>query len=95
MQSSTKEAMTAILRTDPTINTSERTRLVGLLNSPEKQATEPGKICKRKEVAARVGRSTRTIDYWVKAGLLKPVKLPGHSRALGFRECDVRALVGE
>jgi len=96
MLESTAQAVVAMLKVDPTINTSERARIVDLLTKPPKadDPTATARILKRGEVAKLVGRSTRTIDLWRKAGLLKPVQLPGHSRALGFRLTEVQKLVG-
>jgi predicted DNA-binding transcriptional regulator AlpA len=95
MLDTTKQAVTAIIKADPTLNTNDRVRLIALLDKGDKQPdTAPVRIMKRREVAALVGRSTRTIDLWRKAGLLKPVQLPGHSRALGFRLSEVQKLVG-
>jgi len=96
MLESTAQAVVAMLKVDPTINASERARIVDLLTKPPKtdDPTATARILKRGEVAKLVGRSTRTIDLWRKAGLLKPVQLPGHSRALGFRLSEVQKLVG-
>lgn len=96
MLDTTKAAIAAMLKADPTLGTPDRARIIARLTEPAPTTTNgsPGRILKRSDVAALVGRSTRTIDLWRKAGLLKPVQLPGHSRALGYRETDVRALVG-
>lgn len=95
MLPSTKTAVAAILGTDPTINKSERASLLNSLELKNQQNDrKPIRILKRQDVAAITGRSVRTVDYWRAAGLIKPVKLPGKSRALGFRAQDVEALLG-
>ena len=51
-------------------------------------------IMRREEVAKLAGRTLRAVDKWAEQGLLKRVKLPGRKKAIGFRESDVRALLG-
>lgn len=41
-----------------------------------------------KAVAMRFGVSTRTVERWIKAGLLDPIDLPGQLR---FRVADILA----
>lgn len=59
-------------------------------------APTPDRILTRREVADRFRRTTRSVDAWARRGLLHKVKLPGASRAAGFRASDVeRLLAGE
>jgi len=96
MLDTTKTAVAAILKADPTLNNGDRARLVALMEKPELDpVTGPAsRLLRKSEVAERFNRSKRAVDYWVKAGILKPVRLPGQSRAIGFREADVAALAG-
>ena len=45
------------------------------------------------EVARRLGRSPRAVDRLAAEGALRKVLLPGRTRAAGFRESDVAALI--
>lgn len=56
--------------------------------------TEADCILTRRATAERFNRSTRTLGMWARAGILKPVVLPGRKRACGFRASDVAALIG-
>lgn len=56
-------------------------------------ASEPDRLIKRSEVARLLGRTPRTVDLWVRRGLLRRVRLPGRLRAPGFRLSEVRALI--
>lgn len=95
MLDTSKQAIAAIVKADPSVSQRDRARLIAYLNNPEPAtSTTPGKILKRRIVAERAGRSVRTIDNWTKAGLLRAVKLPGQTRAIGFRAADVEALLG-
>ena len=50
---------------------------------------EPWRLLDLEEAAARLGRSTRTVRAWAKAGLLMSVKLDGG--ALAFELADLQA----
>jgi hypothetical protein len=56
--------------------------------------TEADCILSRRATAERFNRSTRTLAFWAKQGILRPVILPGRKRACGFRASDVAALIG-
>jgi hypothetical protein len=53
----------------------------------------PARIIRRMEVARRLGRSPRAVDRLAAEGALRKVLLPGRTRAAGFRESDVAALI--
>jgi predicted DNA-binding transcriptional regulator AlpA len=58
------------------------------------QTTErPERILSRQEVARRFNRTPRSVDHWARKGLFEKVRLPGSSRAVGFRESDVERLI--
>lgn len=54
---------------------------------------EADRILTRRATAERFNRSTRTLGMWARAGILKPVVLPGRKRAVGFRASDVDLLI--
>ena len=56
-------------------------------------APAPERIVDRGSVADRFHKSKRTVDQWAARGLLHKVKLPGSSRAVGFRLSEVEALL--
>lgn len=95
MLPTTLEATTAIFRADVSIAPAERAHLLALLRQPFPNVSEPGpRILRRAEVARRFSVSTRSIDKLAFQGLLKKVHFPGRSRAAGFLESDVTALIG-
>lgn len=53
----------------------------------------PDRVISRAEAAKRFGRCARSLDNWVQRGLLKKWHLPGISRATGFRESEIVALL--
>jgi len=54
--------------------------------------TDP-RILRRAEAARRLGCSLRSVDNWTRDGFLRKVTFPGRTRAAGFRESDVVALI--
>lgn len=52
------------------------------------------KIIRRPEAARLLARSTRAVDYLVKAGVLPKVTFPGHQKGAGYRLSDIQALIG-
>ena len=56
-------------------------------------ASDRQRIMKRAEVAKLFGVSVIRIDQLAARGILRKIKLPGLSRALGFVEGEVRALL--
>jgi predicted DNA-binding transcriptional regulator AlpA len=84
----------AILRTDATLRDTDRARILTACQNPTGQLANPGpRLLRRREVASRFGTSLRAVDKWSKEGLLPRVRLPGRTRAAGFRESDVAALI--
>ena len=59
----------------------------------EMTATRPERILSRADVASRFNRTPRAVDQWARKGLLHKVKLPGSSRAVGFRASEVESLL--
>lgn len=59
----------------------------------QKAEVRAARILRRAEVAVRFGVTLRAVDLWSKKGLLKRRVLPGHTRAAGYLESDVEALM--
>jgi hypothetical protein len=97
MLATTIEVMKASLKADPTVTPADRARVLALLRNGEPKQGVPQqnveRIRRRADAAERFSVSTRTMDRWAKQGVLAKIKLPGHSRASGFREADLTALI--
>ena len=93
MFQTTIDAVKAILATDPSVNAEDRRALVEALRSGVKAEARHDRVLRRPEVARRLGVSVKALDQWKRRGVLSPVTIPGSSRALGFRESDVEALI--
>jgi hypothetical protein len=96
MHSSTKTALTAILRTDPSITHEVRAAVLAALDgkaAPAASTPAVPRLLRRGEVAKRMAVTVRAVDLWTRSGILQKVTLPGHRRASGFREQDVIALI--
>ena len=78
---------------DPSVNPEERKSLVETLKNGAKAEARHDRVLRRPEAARRMGVSTKALDQWKRRGVLVPVQIPGSSRALGFRESDVEALI--
>jgi DNA-directed RNA polymerase specialized sigma24 family protein len=59
----------------------------------ESTAPAPERIITRAEVAERFRKSVRAVDQWAKRGMLRKVRLPGSSRAVGFCLSEVENLL--
>jgi hypothetical protein len=103
MLDSTIELIRAGLKTDPTLSSEERTRLVAMLRHHGKpmqppptvrQEVEP-KVIQRKQAAERLNSSLRLIDLLAKQGVLKKCVLPGRRRAVGLLESNLSALMAK
>ena len=98
MLPTTLQAVRSILTADPSVNPLERNRLVAALRQggeakvPHPSAAGP-RLMRRKEVAARLSVSPRTVDKLAQAGTLRKRMLPGRVRASGVLESDVVTLL--
>jgi hypothetical protein len=98
MLPTTIDVFRAGLKSDPTISPAERARLLALVrngptpaNKAEAQPETGPRIIRRAEVARRLSVSLRTVDKLPVAKF----KLPGRTRAAGFLESDINALLVE
>jgi predicted DNA-binding transcriptional regulator AlpA len=71
----------------------ERRALVAELAGEPRTVAAVPHILRRAEAAARLAVTPRTVDAWARRGLLPKVRLPGRTRAVGFRASDIDALV--
>jgi len=93
MLQTTIDAVRAILSADPSVNSEERKALVEALKKGVKAEAKHDRVLRRPEAARRLGVGVKALDLWKRRGVLVPVTIPGSSRALGFRESDVEALI--
>ena len=99
MLSTTTDAVRSILKADPSVTPTDRTRiLAGIRNHGRDTTTAPAappanRILKRGEVAERMGRSLRFVDKLAAEGILPKKTLPGRTRAVGFASVDVERLL--
>lgn len=97
MLDTTYEAMRAVLRADPSVPLPQRNELLAMLRrgpnaKPERATPSGARLVRRKEAAARLGVSLRTLDKLSRElGLRR--KLPGRRRALGITELDLNSLI--
>lgn len=101
MLPTTSAAVRSILAADPSLTPSDRAGiLAGLRNhgrpaeptAPTPATNEP-RLIRRREAAARLGRSLRALDLLARQGILPRVILPGRVRGGGFRESDLVRLI--
>jgi predicted DNA-binding transcriptional regulator AlpA len=98
MLTTTLDVFRATLKADPTVSPKDRARLLALLRTPDAPVKSPyppldtaPRILRRAEVANRLSLSLRTVDKLP----IKKIKLPGRTRAAGFLESDINALLDQ
>ena len=98
MLNTTKDAVRAILKADPSLTPADRSRiLAGIRNhgkekTPKSTPPEERRIIRRAEAARRLGVSLRAIDTWAAQGILRKIKLPRRTRACGFSSTEIERL---
>jgi predicted DNA-binding transcriptional regulator AlpA len=94
MLPSTRIAIRAILNADPSLTVFARATIMAAINEKniDPSLIAP-RLLRRKEVAKRLSVSERTIDLWVREGLLQKIVLPGRIRGVGFKESDINQLI--
>jgi hypothetical protein len=68
--------------------------LAGRPGQSQSEQPQPARILTRSATADRLGHSTRYVDRLASEGILRRVTIPGRTRAAGFRESDIAALIG-
>lgn len=99
MLNTTKEAVAAVLKGDPTVTAQDRTQIVAVLQNhgrtgPVAGTTREPRILRRNETARRMGCTTRHVDNLAREGILTRIILKGRKRSSGFRESEVNSLIG-
>jgi hypothetical protein len=97
MLPTTYDAVKAVLKADQSILVPERNQMLAAIRRggaaakpPIQTTSETGpRVLRRAEVARRLSVSLRTVDKLP----VKKFRLPGRSRAAGFLEADVNALL--
>lgn len=93
MLTSTRQAVAAILNTDPTVSPETRKAFVAALSNPEATKNEIPRVLSREECGRVLGVSVKRVDQIARAGHLKRVTTPGTCRAIGILESSLRSLV--
>ncbi len=96
MYDTTRDAVRAVLKADPSLDPETRSRMLEALSGVSSGKTKENgetRIIRRAEAARMLGRSARAVDYLAASKALTKVTFPGHSRAAGFRLSDVTALI--
>lgn len=97
MLATTLQIIKSGLQADPSLTPADRSRLLALVRQkpekPERITDSAARIIRRREAAARLSCSLRTIDKLHAQGILRKRKLPGRVRASGFLESDVERLI--
>jgi len=98
MLDSTKSAIEAVLRCDPSITEGQRRAALDALTGQTAAAIADrapiDRVLKRETVAEILGVSRRTVSEYARRGLIKSVRNGEHGkRANGFSERSVRELL--
>ncbi len=95
MIQSTRTALFAILRADPSIDADELNRIKAAIDGKtDKAGTPPARpLVKRSELKRLTGLSVVSIDRYARMGFLVRVHLGGASRATGFTPESVDAFL--
>ncbi len=95
MLPTTKRAISAILDCDLFV-TLEHRRLI--IEAAERQPIEQRQpraipqVVRREEAAKYLGSSARKIDRLSRVGIIRKIKIPGTTRAIGISKASLRAL---
>lgn len=99
MLQTTADALRAVLKSDPTISSADRSRILTAIRNhgrqcePDNSQPKQTRIMRRSEVAQLLNRSLRFVDKLSAEGVIQKVKLTGRKRAVGFRSKDVDQLL--
>ncbi len=93
MLTSTRDAIGAILRTDPSITAAARAAFLQSLTRPGTDRAPTDEILRVPEVARLLSRTPRGVHLLAQRGVLAKVTFPGSTRSAGFRRSDVERLL--
>jgi hypothetical protein len=94
----TLEIIRTVLKTDETITTEERARIIRFLTTPVGAPPvvpkPPARIVSFKEAAARLAVERRTIYHYCRKGILIRAKISGKKSASGVTEESLTMAIG-
>jgi hypothetical protein len=95
MLKQTLTAIGAILESDVTLSPEQRKIIVAYVKNPSTSTPTAAlpRIIRRDEAARLIGVTPKRCDQIAALGHLIKIMLPGTTRAIGFSESSVRALV--
>jgi hypothetical protein len=96
MLKSTRDAVKAVLKSDPSLGANDRLRLLNAIKSGGegiRVAKSETRLLRRAAVANKLGCTIRQVDNLARQGILRRVILPGRRRGAGFRLADVESLI--
>lgn len=93
MLQTTKQAISAVLAADPSINADVRKGIMVTLANPGSSKNEIPRVLSRQECGRILGVSVKRVDQLARAGHLKRVVTPGTRRSMGILETSIRVLV--
>ena len=95
MKTTTLDLIKSVLKTDETIPTDERSRIIRMLTTPaDTTPRPPTRIVSFVEAAQRLAVKRRTIYHYCRAGILARARLPGKGRARGVTEESLLQAIG-
>ncbi len=92
MLHTTKQALAAILATDPSITSEHRKAILDAGQLLPTAVAHIGRVIRREEAGRLLGVSAKRVDQLARAGILKRVGVPGTSRSIGISEASIRAI---
>ncbi len=92
MLGTTRQALAAILATDPSVTKEQREACLIALASSAVAANTIARIIRRDEAAKLLGVGVKRVDQLARAGVLVRVTVTGCKRAIGFSEASLRAI---
>lgn len=82
-----------LVKGDPKATAEGKRRIIDALTSPHADEPKPERVLTVGEVAARIGKTRKTVHLYCKMGLLKKAKFGAQSRASGILASSLDALL--
>jgi hypothetical protein len=94
----TVQVLVAVLKSDPTVTPKDRAEFLAMLRGRDNKSSVPNqlpetRLLRRKQAAAKLSMSLRTLDKLCASGILTKRTLPGRQRASGIPAAQVDALI--